>query len=121
MEVGMAIKNTRERKGLSQKQVAAACKMDPGQYSRIENGKTDPAFSSVVKIAKAMKVSLAELFQSEQKMPDTPTADKTTLEKVSIIEKLDKKEKNAIYTLIDALAAKKKMTQALGEALNQAK
>jgi transcriptional regulator with XRE-family HTH domain len=52
MQPGEASKKAREAKGLSQKEVALACKMDQEQYSRIENCKTNPSFSAVVRIAK---------------------------------------------------------------------
>ena len=44
----------REAKGLSQKEEVLACQMDTANYLRIESGKTDPAFSSLVKIANSM-------------------------------------------------------------------
>jgi len=39
-----------------------AAKLDTAQYSRIENGKTDPSVGTLERIAKALGVSLAELF-----------------------------------------------------------
>jgi hypothetical protein len=71
--------------------VALACKMDTGNYPRIENGKTDPAFSSVVKIAKAMDVELIDLFQADPILNDVNSFDKSLAEKLSFIEGLDKK------------------------------
>lgn len=41
-------------------------KMDTAQYSRIEGGKTDPSFSAVVRIAKALGVELTELFRADE-------------------------------------------------------
>ncbi|MDD2674882.1 MAG: helix-turn-helix transcriptional regulator [Flavobacterium sp.] len=38
--------------------------MDKAQFSRMENNKTDPSFSTIEKIAKAMGCSIAELFAS---------------------------------------------------------
>ena len=119
MDLGECIKKVREAKGLSQKEVAIACKMDTGNYSRIENGKTDPAFSSVIKIAKALGIELAELFKAEDLFKEVLSANRSLLEKVALIEQLDKKEKQAFYTLLDALIAKKKMRDALTGALHQ--
>ncbi len=67
--------------------------MDTGNYSRIENAKTDPAFSSVVKIAKAMDVELINLFQTDQVFKDVNSFDKSLAEKLAFIEQLDKKDK----------------------------
>ena len=35
--------------------------MDQSQYSKIENGKVDPQFSTIEKIAKALKVDVVNL------------------------------------------------------------
>ena len=77
------------------------------QYSRIENSKTDPSFSNVTKIAKALGVELSELFKSDEVFKDVNSYDKSLIEKLSIIEKLDDKEKQAFYSILDALVAKK--------------
>ena len=46
--------------------------------------------------------------------------DKSLIEKLSIIEKLDDKEKQAFYSILDALVAKKKMKDTLSSAINLA-
>ena len=109
MEIGSAIRKTREAKGLSQKEVAIACKMDQAQYSRIENGKTDPSFSSVLHITKSIGVELSDLLRADDIFKDIRSIDKSLLEKISLIESLDKKEKAAFFTMLDALVAKKKL------------
>lgn len=91
MNLGSNIRKIREAKNLSSKEVAISCKMDPAQYSRIENNKTDPALSSLVKIAKALGISVAELFTADDVFKDVNSVDKTLMEKISLIELLDKK------------------------------
>lgn len=117
MDLGDCIKRIREAKGLSQKQVAAACKMDTGNYSRIENGRTDPAFSSVQKIAKALGVQLGDLFKADEVLKEINSMDKSVMEKLALIEQLDKKEKQAFYAVLDAFVGKKKLKEALGNVL----
>lgn len=117
MELGTILKQAREVKGLSQKEVAAAAEMDQAQYSRIENGKTDPSFSLVVRIAQAMRMELHELFKPEGGMKEVVSADKSMLEKLALIDGLDKKEKQAFYTILDALIAKKQIKDTLAAAL----
>jgi transcriptional regulator with XRE-family HTH domain len=118
MDLGVAIKRMREAKGLSQKQVAMACSMDTGNYSRIENGKTDPAFSSVEKIAKALDVELTDLFKADSVLTDVNSFDKSIMEKLTLIEQLDKKEKQAFYSVLDAFIGKKKLKDALSGVLS---
>lgn len=62
-------------KGLTQKEVTMSLKMDASQYARIENGKTDPSFTIVAKIAKALGVSLAELFEADSIFTGVNSAD----------------------------------------------
>jgi transcriptional regulator with XRE-family HTH domain len=93
--------------------------MDPGQYSRIENNKTDIALSSIVKIAKALGVSVADLFTADEVYKDVNSIDKTLMEKISLIELLDKKERSAFFIMLDALVSKKKLKDTLSSALAQ--
>lgn len=117
MDLGECIKKVREAKGMSQKEVALACKIDNSNYSRIENGKTDPAFSSVVKIAAALGVPLADLFKADELFADVNSFDKSLMEKMTLVEQLDKKEKTAFYAVLDAFLGKKKMKDALSNVL----
>jgi transcriptional regulator with XRE-family HTH domain len=117
MLIGKNIKKVREAKGLSQKEVALTCKMDTGHYSRIENDKSDPALSSLAKIAKALGIGVAELFTADDIFKDVNSVDKSLMEKISLIELLDKKEKAAFFTMLDALVAKKKLKDNLTNAL----
>lgn len=91
----------------SQKEVAVSLNMDPAQYSRIENGKSDPYFSTIEKIAKALGVEVADLVAGEDL--DVNTADKSLMEKLRYLEQLEEKEKSAFFALLDSLIAKKKL------------
>jgi transcriptional regulator with XRE-family HTH domain len=116
MEVGEQIKRIRTSKGLSQKEVIMEAGLDKAQYSRIENGKTDPSVSTVAKIAKALGISLADLFALDD-LNEVQSHDKTLMEKVSLMEELDEKEKDTIYNMLDAFLSKKKLKNALTNAL----
>jgi transcriptional regulator with XRE-family HTH domain len=117
MDLGDCIKKVREAKGMSQKEVAMACKIDNSNYSKIENGKTDPSFSSVCKIAAALGVGVAELFKADEVFADINSFDKSLMEKMNLVEQLDKKEKTAFYAVLDAFLGKKKMKDALSNVL----
>src|SRR5687767_14423873 len=107
MNIGGKIKKLRAAKNLSQKEVAVSLNMDPAQYSRIENGKSDPYFSTIEKIAKALGVEVADLVTGENL--DVNTADKSLMEKLRYLEQLEEKEKSAFFALLDSLIAKKKL------------
>jgi transcriptional regulator with XRE-family HTH domain len=109
MKLGEVLKTVREAKNLSQKELASLLDMAQAQYSRIESGKTDPSFSAVVKIAKALGVTLPELFMADEIFKDANAYDKTLLEKLRLIDSLDEVEKKSIYNIVDSLIAKKKL------------
>ena len=119
MKIGVNIKKIREAKNLSQKEVALAVGMDQSQYSKIENGKTDPSTSTLLKIAKAMKIKAADLFEADTIFIDINTADKTMMEKIKVMEQLDEQERNSLYNIIDGLFSKKKLKDTLSNALAQ--
>ena len=59
--IGVTIRKLRETKGLTQDQLAAAVGMMRSNISRIEAAKHRPTLETLEKIAKALKVSVAEL------------------------------------------------------------
>ncbi len=120
MDIGSKIKKVREAKRLSQKEVSLSIDMDPSQYSKIEKGKTDPSISTLDKVAKALGISLSELFSADDIFTDINSADKTIMEKLRLIEELDTDERESIYNIIDGLFAKKKLKDTLANALNVA-
>jgi transcriptional regulator with XRE-family HTH domain len=121
MDLGEQIKRIRTAKGLSQKEVLNASGLDKAQYSRIENGKTDPSFSTLEKIAKALGVSLSELFATTDEIKEVNSHDKTVMEKVALIESLTDDEKNTIYSMLDAFIGKRKLKDALSNVLQDVK
>jgi len=112
------LKRLREAKGLSQKELAGLIDMAQAQYSRIESGKTDPSFSVVVRIAKALGLTLSEVFQADEVFSETNSYDKTLMEKLRLLDSLDESEKKSIYTLIDSLISKKKLKDNLSSLLD---
>lgn len=59
--LGNRIKSIREDKNISQQELAAACNFEKSNMSRIEAGNTNPTFYTLVKISKALDISLSEL------------------------------------------------------------
>lgn len=118
MDIGENIKRIRVSKNLSQKEVITEAKLDAAQYSRIENGKTDPTFSTLEKIAKALGVSLSELFASTEELKEVNSHDKTIMEKVTLMESLTEEERKTIYNILDAFIGKKKLKDALSNVLH---
>lgn len=118
MNIGDRIKKIREAKGLSQKEVALSLSMNPSQYSKIENGKVDPQCSSIEKIAGALGVSLANIFTQENNLDPVNSIDKSIIEKVQLIEQLDDKQKESIFSIIDMAVYNLKLKKTLSNALD---
>jgi len=93
--------------------------MAQAEYSRIESGKTDTSFSAVLKIAKALGVSLGELFNADEIFADANSYDKTLMEKLRLIDALDDTEKKSLFHIVDSLIAKKKLKDNLSSLIAQ--
>jgi transcriptional regulator with XRE-family HTH domain len=59
--LGKNLKAQRNRCGLTQERLAELCEYDPTYISLLERGKRNPAFLTIVKIAKHLKCKVAKL------------------------------------------------------------
>lgn len=62
-KLGRNFKRIRTEKGMLQNEIARMLGMDKGFISNIENGKTNPTLATIVKLAKAIGVSVDELLK----------------------------------------------------------
>nr|MBF0686018.1 helix-turn-helix transcriptional regulator [Pseudomonas sp.] len=62
MHIGTAIRHTRETLRLKLEMVALDAGFDPGNLSRIETGRQNPSIPRLEAIAKAMEVTVADLY-----------------------------------------------------------
>lgn len=60
--MGCRIKEIRQRKGMTQLDLAYKIGMEKSNLSVIENGKSNPQILTLVKIASAMEVHLSDIF-----------------------------------------------------------
>lgn len=61
-KLGQNIRNIRLLKGLTQGDICRATGMDRGYVSSLEAGKRNPTIENAEKIAKALKISISDLF-----------------------------------------------------------
>ena len=59
------------------------------------------------------------MFQAEDIFKDINSLDKSVIEKVSLVEQLDKKDKAAFYIMLDTFIGKKKLHDALSRVLQK--
>jgi transcriptional regulator with XRE-family HTH domain len=62
-KVGSRIRQLRKQQQLSQEELAAKAKVDLTSISEIESGLRNPSLKTLHKIARALQVSLGDLFQ----------------------------------------------------------
>jgi transcriptional regulator with XRE-family HTH domain len=56
------IKQQRLRQKMTQEELAHACDVHPTEISRLERNARDPRFSTIVRVARGLEVTPAELF-----------------------------------------------------------
>ncbi len=120
MDIGTNIKRIREAKNLTQKEVISAIGMGAAMYSRIESGKTEPSLTSLEKIARALGIRLAELFEADDALDEVHSYDASLMEKIQLIDSLEEPEKKMVFSFVDALVGKKKLKDALAGVLRDA-
>jgi len=62
VQFGENVRRLRAAKGLTQLDLEAATGIDRGDISRIENGRMDIQFSSIVKLAEGLEINTQDLF-----------------------------------------------------------
>ena len=61
--LGKRIKATREKRGLSQEELAAAAHISRGYLARLEIGRHDPTVGTLERIARALRVKIGDLLE----------------------------------------------------------
>lgn len=70
-QVGAGIRAWRKKAGLTMNQLAELADIDGGFLATIETGKKAPSIVTLAKLARALDVRLADLFQQVPKQSDT--------------------------------------------------
>jgi len=97
--LGRRIKELRNKKGLSQQELAEMVNIDQRSLSSIECGNTFPS-KSLIMLAHALNVSISDLFDFER-LVLTEKDMKNFI--FSNLDKLDKKDIRTIYLLIKSM------------------
>jgi len=61
--MAMRLKQWRERRGMTQEQLATKAGLSRGFLARLETARHDPKLSTLEKLAKALKVDIAKLLK----------------------------------------------------------
>jgi len=68
--IGRAVKQSREKLGLTIAELAKAADMSAGMLSKIENGATSPSLASLQALSRALQVPVTSLFKSYEEIHD---------------------------------------------------
>jgi len=94
------LKSIRKEKGLHQSQVAKKSGVIASTYSRIETCNVSPNLSTLISIAEALEVPMAELFERKE------ISDKSLVQKLDMIGGLSEYNRNVIEIMMDTVLEK---------------
>lgn len=97
-DFGLRIKELRNKKGITQYQLAELVGIDPKHMSHIETGRSFPKTDLIEKFANALDIEYQEFFQTEHLNSKDFIIKKIT----TIINNLSEKELQFIYKIIKA-------------------
>jgi transcriptional regulator with XRE-family HTH domain len=113
LKFGRRLQELRKKRGLRQKELAAAIGIHPLQVSKYETGLSFPTVAKVIEIAKFLQVSMDELF-GEIVPDETRVKNLRLLRRFKELEELPKDDQETAVKLIDALVAKGKIKRLVG-------
>ena len=104
------LKRLRKKQGWSQTQLAKKIGSHLSHVNRIETGKYNPSLEVVQKLPSVFDVSIDYLISdTEEDFKEVRIEDKSLLERVKLIDSLDKEDKTALIRVIDSMLTKKKI------------
>lgn len=104
MLFGDRLTQVRKKKKLSQAEVGKLLGIDGDAYGRYERDEVKPSIEMAAKVSEVLKVSLDYLIGKTDF-----ELDNGTLKRIQDISKLPDKEKENVYSFLDAFIAKMKM------------
>ena len=117
-DFGRRLKTLREKRGLTQRELARLAGIDVMLVSRYERGLGYPALETVIGIARALEVSLDYLLLGKTAEEQQPEVFRHLLlaEKLrQVDQELGRKEVDSIIEFLDAWLAKKRIRKLVNE------
>jgi len=111
---GRRLKEIRSKRGLVQKELAAAIGVHPLQVSKYETGLSFPTVPKIIEIAKVLQISMDELFGEIVVADESRVKNLRLLRRFKDLEELPKDDQDTAVKLIDALVAKGKIRKLVG-------
>jgi len=101
--LGSKVKVLRKQAGLTISQLAELAAMDSGFLNYIENGKKAPSLDTLGKIAKALNVSMSEIFSTHTFKPENTFDYQVANQVRAILHGKSKEEKDKFLAVLKGL------------------
>lgn len=95
--IGQRIRNYRTQQGLSQERLAEMAGCHPTYIGQLERGEKNATLESIEKIASALNISLAQLFE---KLRNGETSDNIPLKCYEFLSAKTRQEQEHLYRLL---------------------
>jgi len=104
----------RSERGWSQAQLADRIGVHLTHVSRVETGKYTPGLEFVVEAARAFGITVDQLISEHpHDLQEVRLEDKELSERLRLLEALDPRDREALFTIMDAVLTKQRMKQVL--------
>jgi transcriptional regulator with XRE-family HTH domain len=100
-EIGQRLKAVRQRRGLTQAKLARLLGTLQSNVSDIERGARKPTLQQLVNLSRALKVPVDEILSPDKPVPGNGLPDSRFLRRLGKIEKLSKRDQQALLKNID--------------------
>jgi transcriptional regulator with XRE-family HTH domain len=110
MSLADNLKRLRKKRRWSQTQLAEQIGSHLSHINRIETGKYNPSLDVVQKLATVFNVTIDYLVSdTDEDFKEVRIEDKNLMERVKLIDSLEKDDKAALIRVIDSMLTKKKI------------
>jgi len=104
----------RSERGWSQAELAERIGVHLTHVSRVETGKYTPGLEFVVEAARAFGITVDQLVSEHpDDLQEVRLEDKELSERLRLLESLDPRDREALFTIMDAVLTKQRMKQVL--------
>jgi transcriptional regulator with XRE-family HTH domain len=110
MAIHNKVKDLRNEKGWSQKELAEKLDIHPVNMTRLEQGKSMPSVDTLIRLSDIFNVSIDYLLSDEVMQKDSAILkDKELLEAFAKVERMEDKTKELVKEFLDAFIMKKQI------------
>jgi transcriptional regulator with XRE-family HTH domain len=111
------LRRLRTERGWSQGELAERIGVHLTHVSRVETGKYTPGLDFVVKAAGAFGVTVDDLVtEHPEGLEEVRLEDRELTERIRLLEDLDERDREALFTVMDAVLTKQRMKKVLESA-----